>query len=152
MKLAIDKFIQCNRYSVVIKFKEFGSTSLTPEEEQKLINDFCPKFKLSDVTFTDKYKLEDGKIIKDSVGGEDITLTTPNKEIAINELLEVGYTIHISEVSDDELHATLNTKDLICKAKIQLFIDKLAEKISSILAELAKTLDDFEKIEEIEVG
>lgn len=145
MKLMVDKTIECNRYSVVIKFKEFGSASLTPEEEQKLINDFCPKFKLSDITFSDTYTLEGNRVVA-NMGGETITLTTPNKEIAINELLEVGYTVHSKEISDDDIQSTLNTSDLICKAKIQLFVDKIAETITSILTELTKTLDDFEKV------
>ena len=152
MKLTVEKSIKCNRYSVVVKFKEFGSNILTPEDEQKLIDDFCPKFRLSDITFEDKYKVENNKIIKDDGTGEDVNLTVPNKEIAINELLEFGYTIHSDQISDSEIQTQLKTSDLVCKAKIQLFVDKVSDKIDTILTELAKALDGFEETEEIEVG
>lgn len=151
MKVSIDKNLKCNRYSVMIKFKEFGSTALTPEDEQKLIDDFCPMFRLSDLILSGKYKIENGKIIADNAG-EDVTLSVPNREIAINELLEVGCTFHVDEISDKELKANLKTKDLMAKAKIQLFVDKVTGKIDEILKELAKSLDNFEKTEEIEIG
>lgn len=152
MKLIVEKSIKCNRYSVIIKFKEFGSNILTPEDEQKLIDDFCPKFRLSDIIFEGKYKVENSKIVKDDGTGEDVTLTVPNKEIAINELLEFGYTIHSNQINASEIKTQLKTADLVCKAKIQLFVDKISDKIDIILTELAKTLDGFEEIEEIEVG
>lgn len=40
----------------------------------------------------------------------------------------------------------------MAKAKIQLFVDKVTGKIDEILKELAKSLDNFEKTEEIEIG
>lgn len=152
MKLFVEKKIDCNRYSVVVKFKEFGSTILTPENEQSLINDYCPKFKMSDIIFTGKYGLDGKKVVSDE-SGEDVAISVPNKEIAINDLIEVGYTIHMNEINEEEIKTTLNTEDLICRAKVQLFVDKITEHIDNILKDLSKKLDeDYEKIEEIQVG
>lgn len=151
MKLLIEREIKCNRYSVVIKFKEYGSTTLTPEEEQKIIDDFCPKFKLSDITFEGKYNVSNKKIIADT-NGETVTLTLPNKEIAINENIEFGYTVHKNEINSNEIQTNLKNEDLVAKAKIQLFIDKVSEKIDTMLKEFGDTIDEFEEKEEIQVG
>lgn len=151
MKLLINREIKCNRYSVVIKFKEFGSTTLTPEEEQKIVDDFCPKFKLSDITFEGKYNVSNKKIVEDT-NGETVTLTLPNKEIAINDAMEFGYTIHKNEINASEIQTNLKNEDLVAKAKIQLFIDKVSEKIDTMLKEFGETIDEFEDEEEIQVG
>lgn len=152
MKLEINREVKCNRYSVIIKFKEYGSTVLTPEDEQKIIDDFCPKFKLSDITFEGKYSISNKKFISDDASGEDVTLTLPNKEIFINDELQFGYTIHTDEIKESEIKTNLKSKDLVAKAKVQLFIDKATEKIDTILKEFSETLDEFEDVEEIQVG
>ena len=158
MKLTITKKIECNKYSVIIKFKEFGSKTLTPEEEMQVINDYCPKFKLSDISFEGRYKTDDSnpnKIIatKDGSSGDAVSLQTSNKAIAINEDLECEYVFYSNDVKKNEIKTSLKDVDLVAKAKIQLFIDKFVEKLENTLAELGKKLDsDYEEETEVELG
>lgn len=154
MKLTVNPQIADNRYSVIVKFKEFGSTQLTAEMEQKLINDYCPSFKLSDLVFEGKYSFDsdDKKVIADELSGDDVRLSLPNKEIKINEVLEVGYTIHKKEVADSEIGTSLTDADLVAQAKIQLFVDTIKNKVDKILLALGAKLNQFEEEYEIEVG
>ena len=155
MHLSIKKDIDCERYSVIIKFKEWGGKILTPEDEQKVIQDYCPKFKLSDLIFSGKYTVEDeNKIVKKSDDfGNVVTLNVSNKYIEINEDLEIYYSIHMDEVKATEKKGTLKTEDLVCKAKIQLFIDTIIKKINDIFTELSKKLDsEYEEEEIIEIN
>ena len=152
MKLTVKPTIADNRYSVVIKYKEYGSTNLTPAEEAKIVDDYSPKFKLSDIVFTGKYNIAEGKAVADEASGEDVSITLPNKEIKISELLEVGYTVHINEITSEEVKTILKDKDLVAQAKCQLFIDKVTDKVNSVLTSLGEKLNDFETEYEVEVG
>lgn len=154
MKLIAQKDITNNKYSVIIKFKEYGSTTLTPEDEQKIIDDFSPKFKLSDITFTDKYKKDvNGKYVADKENGVEISLVVPNKWVSIDNLMEFGCTFHKKDIDANECgDSELTTVNDVAKAKIQLFIDKVTKHINEILKNLGETIDGFEEDEEIEVG
>ena len=152
MKLTVTPTIVDNRYSVAIKYKEYGSTTLTPEIEKKVIDDYSPKFRLSDITFTGKYDVVDGKVVKNETDGEDVSITISNRELKIDELLEIGYTVHIKEISDSEVKTKLKDKDTVAQAKCQLFIDKIADKINAVLTALGKKVNDFENEYEVEVG
>ena len=154
MKLTIKPEIVGNRYSVVIRFKEYGSARLTKDMEEKLVDDYAPSFKLSDLVFEGKYGVEGGtnKVVKDEDSGDEVTLTTPNREILISPDLEVGYTIHTKEIDLSEIGDQLVDKDLVAQAKVQLFIDTVTEKIDDMLLALGLKLNDFEETTEIEVG
>lgn len=154
MKLTVKPQIVDNRYSVIVKFKEFGSTQLTAEMEQKLIDDYSPSFKLSDLVFEGKYYLDTStkKVVINETDGDEVRLSLPNKEIKINEVLEVGCTVHKKEISDSEIGTSLKDADLVAQAKIQLFIDVIKKKIDETLLALGDKLNEFEEEYEIEVG
>lgn len=152
MKLTVIPTIVDNRYSVIVKYKGYGSAVLTADTEEKIINDYSPKFKLSDITFAGKYDVLDGEIIKAEIDGEDISLTIPNREIKINDALEIGYTVHINEISDSEIKTKLKDKDMVAQAKCQLFIDSIVNKINVMLTSLGEKVNDFEMEYEVEVG
>lgn len=154
MKLTVKPQIVDNRYSVIIKFKEFGSSALTPEMEQKLIDDYAPKFKLSDLTFIGLYSIDatTNRVVADEINGQEVTLSLPNKEILVGTDLELGYTIHTKEISEKEIGAMLIDADYVAQAKIQLFVDIVKSKIDEMLLDLSKKLNDFEEEIEVEVG
>lgn len=152
MILNVIRNIECNNYSVLMSFSEYGTETLTPEDEQKLINDYCPKFKLSDIDFTGTYGLEGKKVVSNG-SGETIKLSTANKSFLINNEFEIKYSISPDEIKEEEIQSTLNTKELICKAKIELFIDKVSEQIKKVINEKAEMLDlDYEEENKIIIG
>lgn len=153
MRLNIKKTVECNKYEVLIKFEEFGSEKLTAEEEKELINDYCLKLKLSDITFEGKYKYDNKKVVADSVGGEDVTLTVINKTYPLNEELEIKYGISASDIKKDEIKTSLNTADLVCKAKVELFVDKIIEQITTLIESKITTFDtDYETETSVVIG
>lgn len=154
MKLTITPKIVENRYSVIISFKEFGSKTLTSDMEEKIINDYAPKFKLSDLTFEGKYTVDEGtgKVVADNDSGDDVTLSVPNKEVAINSDLELGYTVHSKEVSSSEIGTNLKNVDKVAQAKVQLFIDVVTDKINTVITSLTSNLNDFEEEYDVELG
>lgn len=154
MRLSIKPQIVENRYSVIVSFKEFGSSTLTAEMEQKIIGDYAPKFKLSDLSFNGKYKVDDstGRLIADDSDGEEVTLSIPNREVAINQDLELGYTVHIKEIAKSEIKGVLKDADKVAQAKVQLFIDVITKKIGETLIALGEKINDFEEEYDIELG
>lgn len=156
MKLTVTPQIVDNRYSVIIKFKDYGSTKLTSEMEQKIIDDYSPKFKLSDLTFEGNYILDsDGRAVKADDSDDTkvaVKLTIPNKEVAINSDLELGYTVHTKEISSGEIKGVLVDADKVAQAKIQLFVDVITKEINTILTGYTPKLNDFEEEYEVEVG
>lgn len=156
MKLTVTPQIVDNRYSVIIKFKDYGSTKLTSEMEQKIINDYSPKFKLSDLTFEGNYILDsDGRVVKAEDSDDTkvaVKLTIPNKEVAINSDLELGYTVHTKEIASGEIKGVLVDADKVAQAKIQLFVDVVTKEINTILTGYTPKLNDFEEEYEVEVG
>lgn len=156
MKLTVTPKIVDNRYSVVIAFKQFGSADLTSAMEEKIIDDYAPKFKLSDLTFERTYAFDEGsgRVVPNDEEDTSTTvkLTTPNREVAINSDLELGYTVHIKEIADNELENTLDTKDKVAQAKVQLFVDVITSEINKTLKNLATRLNDFEDEYDVDLG
>lgn len=154
MKLIAKPQIVDNRYSVIVKFKEYGSSKLTAEMEEKLIDDYAPTFKLSDLTFEGKYSVDSSSkmLIKDDISGETVKLSLPNREIKLGKDLEVGYTVHVKEIAESEIGSVLVDKDKVAQAKVQLFIDVIKTKIDETINTLAENLNNFEEEVEIEVG
>lgn len=153
MKLLVTPSITDNRYSVIIKFKSFGSTTLTDEQEKKVIDDYSPSFKLSDLTFEGKYKADGSpkKVVADS-SGHSVTLSVPNKSIKIDDTIELGYTIHANEIAQSETGGTLTTVDLVAQAKTQLFVDVISKKIGDTIKNLSANLNKFEEEYDLDVG
>lgn len=151
MELTITKSIKKNKYSVEIAFSKLGSTTLTPEKEAELIESYAPEFNYGDITFTGKYKVEQGKIVKDDANGTDVKIAISNRTVKIDENLLCSYRLSIDEILTSEKTGTLNTMDLVAKAKVQLFIDKITDKIKTVLGAYATALDDWETVETVVV-
>lgn len=188
MKLSIDKQINENVYSVNIKFGEYGSTTITAEEEKELLQDFAPCFYLRDVNFKGMYVYDkENKIVKEymkpeeevpaevkteeelGIGEPDISVTDGEGEIVaidgleyqevitnvndklvdINDELELKCVIKSTQILDNEVGNSLDNKGLVAQAKIQLFTDKIIEKITKIMDELKQRKTNFEKIDEV---
>lgn len=151
MKLSINRNITSNKYNVDIAFQEYGSTTLTSDEERELVESYSPKFTYNEITFTGKYKVEQGKIVKDDANGTDVNLTISNRSVIIDDTLKCSFKLSIDEIGADEIKGTLNTADIVAKAKIQLFTDKIVDKIKTVLATHASALDGWEGEETVTV-
>lgn len=151
MELTINKTIKSNKYGVEIVFSKFGSTTLTPEKEIELIESYSPQFNYGDIVFSGKYKVEQGKIVKDDTNGTDVKISVSNRLVKINDNLICSYQLSIDEVLESEKGNTLNTLDLVAKAKIQLFTDKIVDKIKNVLSTNASALDGWETTETVVV-
>lgn len=206
MKLSINKTLENNIYGVKINFAEYGSPTMTTDEEKELIQDFAPMFNLKDVTFSGKYyydekdklvkqyiepkkEIDDKNLsktdigiqteedkkkeelqnkeklhsekeitkvnilkleeIKDNLNLQPVSLVINDRIIILNETLELQYFIKSNQVLDQEVGNSLKDKGLVAQAKVQLFADKIIQKITEILEDLRQRKTAFEKKEEI---
>lgn len=151
MKLSINRNITSNKYSVDIVFQEYGSATLTADQERELVESYSPQFTYNEITFSGKYKVESGKIVKDDANGTDVQLTISNRNVLIDDSLKCSFKLSVEEIDTTEVKGTLNTADIVAKAKIQLFTDKIVDKIKTVLTTHASALDGWEGQETITV-
>lgn len=147
MKLGYKGTLEDNVRKMAVYIKEWGSSSLTEEEEKSFIKDYSPKFEYKDLTFSGKYKIDsNGNVIKDEADGELVTLNKVNKIILINEDMKCEFEIATKQIKDSDIEGKtiLNTKDKYAEAMCQLFADKVTDKIKEIISEIKAKENDFE--------
>lgn len=74
-----------------------------------------------------------------------VSLIVKNNVIIINDTLKIKYVINSSQILDNELGGSLNTKDKVAKAKCYLFADKVIEAIKEKLEEIRQANSNFEE-------
>lgn len=137
MNLLITNDIEDNVFSTVISVKEMGSSELTSEQEISICKDFPSKVIFKNLEFKGKFSVvDDTPVLTNGENDEEVALTLTNQEIPIDENFIATYKTDMKKVSDAEIGAILNTKELICQARCILFA-------SVIKTELKRILDDI---------
>lgn len=124
-----------------------GSSALTPEEEEAILNDFKPKIRYRDVTFEGYYKKDlDGNIVKatDSNDGDKVTLNLIDKIVSIDKDLNEEFAIETKYVKDSELGNFLTSKDEVAEAKCWLFYNALCDAIKNKVISIKAKETNFE--------
>lgn len=85
----------------------------------------------------------------ESIDYKEVSLIVTDKVVSINENLELRYVIKSSQILDEEVGNSLNNKGLVAQAKVQLFEDKIIEKITKIMNDLKARKTNFEKVKEV---
>ena len=147
MNLTISRNVENNKFETLIAFESFGGMDITPEQEQELIGNYPIVLDTNDITFSGKFEVVNGEVIKvadDSLTGETVTLVIPKRIVSIDNLLQMRYEITVSQIMDSELGTLLTTKEQVCQAKVKLFEDKVIDKIKAMITELKTKDNSFE--------
>lgn len=157
MKLNINNKLEDNVYKIFISFKEYGSSTMSEEEEKELVNDYSPSFSLRDIDFSAHIKRDEtGRLrIIEQIEGEEpdgdvVVISIINRDFKIDESFEIQYKVSVNDILDSELGEELNTKHLVAEAKAELFRSKVVEKIRTVLERVREKKTGFER-EEVEV-
>lgn len=146
MNILKDPSVEDNIYTMNISV-EMGDLTRTAEEEKDLFNKYPQVLRYKDINFTGKFSVNgagDVVLKKDGDEGYDeaelVTLQLRNREFIIDENTENNLKISLSinpakEITDKELGTVLKTKELVAKAKLVLFYQKIKEQIEVLKAD-----------------
>lgn len=144
MNLATKKDIENNVFIVTVYCKELGTADLTDEQERELLNDFPSKIIYKDLSFKGKFNVANGvPIFTEDDTGEEISLTLTNQEITLDENFSAVYRVDMNKVQTNDLGEILNSKELVCWAKCNLFAKVIEEEAARILADIRSKANTF---------
>lgn len=152
MQLKIERNVKDNKFETMISFEDYGGTDITAEDEKELLENYPCMISYKDLTFSGKFNVKDKEVVIDeSDEGESVTLTIMDKVLPLTENFQAKYEINTKDILDTELQAKLNTKEIICQAKVLLFEEKIVEKIKELIADLKAKDNNFEKASPIHI-
>ena len=102
-----------NVRSIEVYVKSLGTSTLTEDEENAILENYSEKIQYKDLTFEGYYKKDSNKIVKatNDSDGDKVTLSLINKVIDVNKDFNASLTIETKTIKDSELGTHLTTKD-----------------------------------------
>lgn len=150
MKILPERSIENNVYTTVIKPLEYGTATMTAEQELEMLKDTPQILKYADIDFTDKFVIENKipKISSDG-GAVEVSLNPNNKEFLLDENFEVSISIDANNIVDAEIDGTVFTcKHELAMAKVILYETKVIEQIKKLLEVARSHVTTFEQTTE----
>lgn len=92
MKIKIDRNIQDNKFTTILKFEEWGGKKLTAEEEEELLKNFPCEIAYNDIKFEGRFKTDE----KNNVVLLNLDKTV-NKEVVIQKEQDIQDEKHKKE-------------------------------------------------------
>lgn len=147
MKFSTVRSVVDGKFGSTIQFLEYGTDSLTAEEEEKLFKSYPATLEFSSIQFTEKVSVQGGNIVLGS--GQNVKVSVTNKIIPINKTFVAEYRIALNHIPDSEVTGQLTSKELVAQAKSMIFEAKIVEKLREILTETRKKANSFTSEDEI---
>lgn len=150
MKILPERSIENNIYTTVIKPSEFGTSSVTSEEELEMLKDTPQTLRYADIEFKDNFVIEN-KVPKISAdpSAVEVSLDLNNKEFLLDENFEVSLSINANNIVDAEIDGTVFTcKHELAMAKVILYETKVIEQIKNLLEIARSHVTTFEQTTE----
>jgi hypothetical protein len=146
MKLGYKPSMIDNVRSMQVYIKSLGSSTLTADQEQAIIDDYAPTLQYKDLIFSGEFNLDtQGNVISDETNGELVTLSLVNQVFIINKDLVSTFSIATKDVLNSELGASiLNTKDRVAEAKCILYKNVITKAIEDIITTIKSKENNFE--------
>lgn len=136
-----------NKYSTTIKSIEWGTSSVTADEELEMLKDTPQVLKYKDIDFTDTFVVNSGLPAIDSSNPAGVTvhLDVYNKEIELTENFEIKIEIDANKIRPEQIDSTVLTdKYLVAQAQVILFETKVIAKIKELLDGARSHVNGFE--------
>ena len=151
MKILPLRSIENDVYSTFIKPLEWGTATVTSEEEIEMIKDTPQTLKYSDIDFTEKFKVVDGlPVVSSDEDAVEVKLELNNKKVALSEDFEVSLSVDANKISETEIDDVILTdKYLVAQAKVITFETKILAQLKNLLDEARAHINNFEDTTEV---
>lgn len=151
MKLLPVRSIENDVYSVVLKPSEWGTATVTADDELAMLKDTPQTLRYADIEFKEKFKVVDGvPVVSAEADAVEITLDLNNKEFLLDENFEVSLSVDANKVAPAEIDGVVFTdKYLVAQAKIITYETKVLARIKTLLDEARAHVNTFEQTVEV---
>lgn len=147
MKILPERSISKDTYSTLLKPSEWGTASVTAENELAMLEDTPQLLRFADIEFKDKFIVSDGlPVVSTEANAVEVTLDLNNKEFVLDENFEVSISIDAKKILDSELDGTVFTdKHVLAQAKVILFETKVIARVKELLEIARSHVNSFEE-------
>lgn len=147
MKILPIRSIESDTYTTVIKPSEWGTASVTAENELAMLEDTPQLLRYADIEFKDKFIVSDGlPVVSTEANAVEVNLDLNNKEFMLDENFEVSISIDAKKILDSELDGTIFAdKHVLAQAKTILFETKVIARIKELLEIARSHVNSFEE-------
>lgn len=147
MKILPERSIENDTYTTVIKPSEWGTATVTAENEIAMLEDTPQTLRYADIEFKDKFVITNGiPTISTDPSAVEVTIDLNNKEFLLNEDFEVSISVDAKKILDAELDGTVFTdKHELAQAKTILFETKVISRIKELLDIARSHVNTFEE-------
>lgn len=147
MKILPERTIENDTYTTVIKPSEWGTASVTAENELAMLADTPQTLRYADIEFKDKFVITNGiPVISTDATAVEVTLDLNNKEFLLDADFEVSLSVDAKKIIDSELDGTIFTdKHELAQAKTILFETKVISRIKELLDIARSHVNSFEE-------
>lgn len=146
MKVLPDREIENDVYSTVIEPTEWGTATVTANDEIEMLKDTPQILRYADIDFKDKFVITN-KIptISSDPSAVEVSLNLNNKEFTLDENFKISLSVDANKIVDDELDGTVFTdKHDLAMAKVILFETKVIAQIKKLLDVARSHVTTFE--------
>lgn len=150
MKILPLRSIEDDTYTTVIKPSEWGTASVTAENELAMLVDTPQTLRYADIEFKDKFIVSDGlPVVSTETDAVEVSLDLNNKEFMLDENFEVSLSIDAKKILDAELDGVVfKDKHTLAQAKIILFEAKVITRVKELLEIARSHVNSFEETTE----
>lgn len=147
MKILPERGISKDTYSTLLKPSEWGTASVTAENELAMLEDTPQLLRFADIEFKDKFIVLDGlPVVSTEANAVEVNLDLNNKEFVLDENFEVSISIDAKKILDSELDGTVFTdKHVLAQAKVILFETKVIARVKELLEIARSHVNSFEE-------
>lgn len=147
MKILPERGISKDTYTTLLKPSEWGTASVTAENELAMLEDTPQLLRFADIEFKDKFIVSDGlPVVSTEANAVEVTLDLNNKEFVLDENFEVSISIDAKKILDSELDGTVFTdKHVLAQAKVILFETKVIARVKELLEIARSHVNSFEE-------
>lgn len=147
MKILPERGISKDTYSTLLKPSEWGTASVTAENELAMLEDTPQLLRFADIEFKDKFIISDGlPVVSTEANAVEVNLDLNNKEFVLDENFEVSISIDAKKILDSELDGTVFTdKHVLAQAKVILFETKVIARVKELLEIARSHVNSFEE-------
>ena len=147
MKILPERRISKDTYSTLLKPSEWGTASVTAENELAMLEDTPQLLRFADIEFKDKFIVSDGlPVVSTEANAVEVNLDLNNKEFVLDKNFEVSISIDAKKILDSELDGTVFTdKHVLAQAKVILFETKVIARVKELLEIARSHVNSFEE-------
>lgn len=151
MKILPERSIESDVYSTLLKPSEWGTATVTAQDELAMLKDTPQTLRYADIEFKEKFKIVDGiPVVSAEDDAVEITLDLNNKEFLLDESFEVSISVDANKIAPTEIDGTVFTdKYLVAQAKVITYETKVLARIKALLDEARAHVNSFEDTVEV---